>query len=399
MSDLVLVLNCGSSSIKYQLLHADSAEVLASGLVEKIGEAHGGRIVHECGDRKLVHEGAIADHRAGLRQAFEMFRETGIDLTTIGVSAVGHRVVHGGEVFWQPTLITDEVVRTIDELSVLAPLHNPANVIGIESTRELLPDIPEVAVFDTAFFHAMPEAARTYAIDAKLAAAHGVRKYGFHGTSHHYVSERAAQFLGKPVSDLDQIVFHLGNGASASAIAGGVAVDTTMGMTPLEGLVMGTRPGDLDPGIMPQLMNAAGLDLAAVEQLLNRESGIKGLSGVNDFRELQQLIDNGDAAAKLAYDVYIHRLRRYLGAYLVELGRVDTIVFTAGVGENSPAVRADALAGLSGFGIEIDPDRNATRTPGVRVISPDTAPVAVLVVPTNEELAIARAAHRLVGAG
>lgn len=396
MSDLVLVLNSGSSSIKYQLLHADTAEVLASGLVEKIGEAHDGRVVHECGDRKLVHEGAIADHRAGLRQAFEMFRETGLDLTTVGVGAVGHRVVHGGEVFWAPTLITDEVVRTIHELSVLAPLHNPANVIGIESTRELLPGIPQVAVFDTGFFHSLPEAARTYAIDAKVAAAHGVRKYGFHGTSHQYVSEKAAEFLGKPTGELNQIVFHLGNGASASAIAGGVAVDTTMGMTPLEGLVMGTRPGDLDPGIIPHLSHVAGLDLAQVEQLLNRESGIKGLSGVNDFRELQQLIDGGDAAAKLAYDVYIHRLRRYLGAYLIELGGVDDIVFTAGVGENSPAVRADALAGLSGFGIEIDPERNATRAPGVRRISPDGAPVTVLVVPTNEELAIARAAHTLV---
>ncbi|MGS2807245.1 acetate kinase [Nocardia sp. MW-W600-9] len=397
MSDLVLVLNCGSSSIKYQLLHPDSADVLAAGLVEKIGESHGGRIVHECGDRELVHEGVIADHRAGLRRAFEMFRETGIDLTTIGIGAVGHRVVHGGEVFWQPTLITDEVLRIIDELSVLAPLHNPANVIGIESTRELLPGIPEVAVFDTAFFHAMPEAAKTYAIDAKMAAAHGIRKYGFHGTSHQYVSAKAAEFLGRPVEELNQIVFHLGNGASASAVAGGVAVDTSMGMTPLEGLVMGTRPGDLDPGIMPHLMNVAGLDLPAVEQLLNRNSGIKGLSGVNDFRELQQLIDNGDAAAKLAYDVYIHRLRRYLGAYLVELGGVDSIIFTAGVGENSASVRADALAGLQNLGIEVDPVRNETRTPGIRHISPEFAPVHVLVVPTNEELAIARAAHALAG--
>ncbi|MBC7304796.1 MAG: acetate kinase [Nocardia sp.] len=396
MSDLVLVLNSGSSSIKYQLLHADTAEVLASGLVEKIGETQGGRIVHECGDRKLVHDGPIPDHRAGLRQAFEMFRETGLDLTTVGVGAVGHRVVHGGEVFWEPTLITDDVVHTIRELSVLAPLHNPANVIGIESTRELLPGIAQVAVFDTGFFHSLPEAARTYAIDAKVAAAHGIRKYGFHGTSHQYVSEKAAEFLGRPTGELNQIVFHLGNGASASAIAGGLAIDTTMGLTPLEGLVMGTRPGDLDPGIMPHLIHVAGLDLKQVEQLLNRDSGIKGLSGVNDFRELQQLIDGGDAAAKLAYDVYIHRLRRYLGAYLVELGAVDDIVFTAGVGENSAAVRADALAGLSGFGIEIDPVRNETRAPGIRRISPDNARIAVLVVPTNEELAIARAANELV---
>ncbi|MFC4376005.1 acetate kinase [Nocardia halotolerans] len=396
MSDLVLVLNCGSSSIKYQLLHAESAQVLASGMVEKIGEAHGGCIVHDDGERELVHEGSIPDHRAGLRQAFEMFRETGIDLTTAGVGAVGHRVVHGGEVFWQPTLIDDDVLATIRDLSVLAPLHNPANVIGIESTRELLPGIPEVAVFDTGFFHSLPEAARTYAIDAKVAAAHSVRKYGFHGTSHQYVSRKAAEFLGRGTDELNQIVFHLGNGASASAIRAGVAIDTTMGMTPLEGLVMGTRPGDLDPGIIPHLMRVAGLDLSQVEQLLNRNSGIKGLSGVNDFRELGELIDQGDTQAKLAYDVYIHRLRRYLGAYLVDLGNVDTIIFTAGVGENSAPVRADALAGLDSWGIEVDPERNKTRAPGILRISPDSAPVQVLVVPTNEELAIARAAHELV---
>ncbi|MFG2441484.1 acetate kinase [Nocardia fluminea] len=398
MSDLVLVLNSGSSSIKYQLLHAVSAQVLASGLVEKIGESHGGRIVHEAGDAELEYNGAIPDHRAGLLRAFEMFRQTGLDLTTIGIGAVGHRVVHGGEVFWEPTLITDDVLRAIDELSVLAPLHNPANVVGIESTRELLPGIPEVAVFDTAFFHAMPDAAKTYAIDAKLAAAQGIRKYGFHGTSHQYVSEKAAEYLGRPAGELNQIVFHLGNGASASSIRAGVAIDTTMGMTPLEGLVMGTRPGDLDPGVMPYLMRAAELDVSQVEQLLNRGSGLKGMSGVNDFRELQQLIDGGDTQAKLAYDVYIHRLRRYLGAYLVELGTVDAIVFTAGVGENSPAVRADALAGLHTMGIEIDQSRNETRAPGIRRISPESAPVTVLVVPTNEELAIARAAHELVGA-
>ncbi|MGW5452193.1 acetate kinase [Nocardia sp. NPDC003979] len=395
MSDLVLVLNSGSSSIKYQLLHADSGEVVASGLAEKIGEAHGGRIVHECGGRKLVHEGPIADHRDGLRQAFEMFQETGIDLTTVGVGAVGHRVVHGGEVFWEPTIVTDDVLTTIRDLSELAPLHNPANAVGIESTRELLPGIPQVAVFDTAFFHGLPDAAKTYAIDAKVAAAHGIRKYGFHGTSHQYVSEKAAEFLGRDYTELNQIVFHLGNGASASAIRGGVAVDTTMGMTPLEGLVMGTRPGDLDPGIVPHLVRVADLDLAQVEQLLNRDSGLKGLSGVNDFRELGELVEKGDAAAKLAYDVYIHRLRRYLGAYLVELGSVDVIVFTAGVGENAANVRADALAGLSGLGIEVDPGRNETRTPGVRRISPEFSPVEVLVVPTNEELAIARAAHSL----
>ncbi|GGK52158.1 acetate kinase [Nocardia camponoti] len=395
MSDLVFVLNSGSSSIKYQLLHAKSGEVLASGIVERIGEPDG-KIVHEAGDTRLIREGAIPDHRDGLRQAFELFNDTGIDLKTIGITAVGHRVVHGGEVFYQPTLINKEVLETISRLSKLAPLHNPANVIGIESTLELLPGIPEVAVFDTAFFHDLPAPARTYAIDAKLAAEYDIRRYGFHGTSHQYVSEQAAKFLERDTTELNQIVFHLGNGASASAIRGGRAVDTSMGLTPLEGLVMGTRPGDLDPGITPYLMHIANMDLADIEHLLNRESGLKGMSGVNDFRALGKLIESGDAAAKLAYETYIHRLRAYLGAYMLDLDRVDDIIFTAGVGENSVEVRADSLSGLERYGIHLDGSRNATRTPGIRRISTDDSPVTVLVVPTNEELAIARAAIDLV---
>ncbi|MFF0544711.1 acetate kinase [Nocardia thailandica] len=395
MSDVVLVLNCGSSSLKYQLLHAESARVLASGLVERIGEPEG-RVVFEAGEHTVEHTGPIPDHRAGLRAAFDLVRANGLDPATLGIAAVGHRVVHGGEVFYRPTLVTDDVLRTISDLSVLAPLHNPANVIGIESAEQLLPGVPQVAVFDTAFFHGLPAAARTYALDAKVAAAHGIRKYGFHGTSHEYVSGRVAEFLGRDPNTLNQIVFHLGNGASASAIRGGTPIDTSMGLTPLEGLVMGTRPGDIDPGIVPHLVRVAGLDPDDVETLLNRNSGLKGLSGVNDFRELGRLIGDGDAAAKLAYDVYIHRLRRYLGAYMIELGGVDTITFTAGVGENSVEVRADALAGLERFGIAVDPARNAVRAREPRVISPEGAEVTVLVVPTNEELAIARAAFGLV---
>lgn len=393
--DLVLVLNSGSSSIKYQLLDPESGAVAASGLVERIGEENGA-IEHEADGQTVEHTGPIADHKAGLQLVFEMFAATGHDLTGAGVRAVGHRVVHGGEVFYQPTLITDEVVKAISDLSSLAPLHNPANVIGIESTRELLPGIPEVAVFDTAFFHGLPDAAKTYAIDAKVAAEHGIRKYGFHGTSHEYVSGRVAEVLERDPSQLNQIVFHLGNGASASAIKGGRPTDTTMGLTPLEGLVMGTRGGDLDPGIVGHLVRSAHWDIDRIDELLNRNSGIKGLSGVNDFRALQQLIDAGDPAARLAYDVYIHRLRRYLGAYLVQLGGVDAITFTAGVGENSAQVRADALAGLSRFGIEVDPARNTAKDRAARLISPPGAEVSVLVVPTNEELAIARAAHKLV---
>ncbi|WP_327149238.1 acetate/propionate family kinase [Nocardia sp. NBC_01329] len=392
--NLVLVVNSGSSSIKYQLLDPDSGTIAAAGLVERIGE-DGGAIEHTTDGRTSTEQVAIPDHTTGLRLAFAKFAATGHDLTAAGVTAVGHRVVHGGEVFYEPTLVDDRVLATIDELSALAPLHNPANVRGIEAVRTLLPDVPQVAVFDTAFFHGLPDAAKTYAIDARVAAAHGIRRYGFHGTSHEYVSGRAAEFLGRPPESLSQIVFHLGNGASVSALRGGRPVDTSMGLTPLEGLVMGTRSGDLDPGVILHLMRTAHLDINGVDRLLNRGSGLRGLAGVNDFRELRRLIGEGDAAARLAYDVYVHRIRHYLGAYLIELGGVDVITFTAGVGENNADVRADALAGLSRFGIAVDPDRNTVRERTARRISPPDAKVDVLVVPTNEELAIARAAAAL----
>ncbi|MFJ4658527.1 acetate kinase [Nocardia sp. NPDC088792] len=395
----VLVINSGSSSIKYQLLDPESGAVAASGIVQRIGEpvADGAPTVeHKSDGKTFEHDGEIADHAAGLRVVFDLFRASGHDLAHEQLAAVGHRVVHGGEVFYEPTLIDDRVVRAISDLSALAPLHNPANVVGIESARALLPEVPQVAVFDTAFFHRLPAAAKTYAIDAKIAAAHGVRKYGFHGTSHDYVSGQVAKFLGRDRSELNQIVLHLGNGASASAIRGGQAVDTTMGLTPLEGLVMGTRSGDLDPGIIFHLIRTAEMNVDDVDDLLNRQSGLKGLSGVNDFRELDTLRETGDAAAQLAFDVYIHRLRRYIGAYLIELGHVDAITFTAGVGENDAAVRAAALAGLENFGIQVDAARNTGKDRSARYISPAGAPVAALVVPTNEELAIARAAADLV---
>ncbi|WP_405486736.1 acetate kinase [Nocardia sp. NBC_00511] len=396
----VLVINSGSSSIKYQLVDPATAEVAASGVVQRIGEEVEPDVVtveHSCGDRTFEYRGSIADHAAGLHVVFDLFTAAGQDLAHADLGAVGHRVVHGGEVFYQPTVIDDTVVKAIEDLSALAPLHNPPNVIGIESARALLPDVPQVAVFDTAFFHQLPAAAKTYAIDAEVAAAHGIRKYGFHGTSHDYVSGQAAEFLGRERADLNQIVLHLGNGASASAIRAGRAVDTTMGLTPLEGLVMGTRSGDLDPGIIFHLIRTAGMDVDDVDALLNRHSGIKGISGVNDFRELGQLIETGHPTAKLAFDVYIHRLRRYIGAYLIELGRVDAITFTAGVGENDARVRAEALAGLERYGIRVDADRNAERSRVARRISADDSEIAVLVVPTNEELAIARASAELVG--
>ncbi|MDJ0393267.1 acetate kinase [Rhodococcus sp. G-MC3] len=388
----VLVVNSGSSSVKFQLVDPESGESLASGLVEQIGEPEG-RIVLEYRGVETEKRREIADHGVGLAVAFEMLADAGVALGS-DVTAVGHRVVHGGEIFYQPTLIDDAVLKQISDLSSLAPLHNPPNVLGIEVAREQLPDVPHVAVFDTAFFHTLPAAASTYAIDRDIAKAHGIRRYGFHGTSHEYVSQQVAEFLGR--DDLNQIVLHLGNGASASAIASGVPIDTSMGLTPLEGLVMGTRSGDIDPGVVMHLRRSADMDVDAIDQLLNRQSGLKGLAGVNDFRVLGDRIADGDDNAKLAYDVYIHRLRKYIGGYMLDLGRLDVITFTAGVGENAANVRGDALAGLEGFGIKIDQERNTLRSKEARVVSTDSSAVKVMVVPTNEELAIARAAEKLV---
>ncbi|MDJ0359088.1 acetate kinase [Rhodococcus sp. H29-C3] len=388
----VLVVNSGSSSVKFQLLDPVSGVSIASGLVEQIGEPEG-HVTLDYLDEETKKTQEIADHGVGLAIAFDMLAAAGVELGS-DVMAVGHRVVHGGEVFYRPTLIDDGVLKQISDLSNLAPLHNPPNVLGIEVARQQLPDVPHVAVFDTAFFHSLPAAASTYAIDRDVAKAHDIRRYGFHGTSHEYVSQQVAEFLGR--EDLNQIVLHLGNGASASAIRAGSPIDTSMGLTPLEGLVMGTRSGDIDPGVVMHLRRSANMEVDAIDELLNRRSGLKGLAGVNDFRQLQRHIDDGDADAALAFDVYIHRLRKYIGAYMLDLGRLDAITFTAGVGENAAAVRASALAGLGGFGIEIDGERNAARSRKARVISTDASAVTVLVVPTNEELAIARAAAQLV---
>lgn len=374
---VVLVLNCGSSSIKFQVVDPVAGTALVSGLVERIGEPGG----------------QVADHAEGLQQAYAMLVESGLDLA--GIKAVGHRVVHGGNRFHAPTLITDATLAEIDRLADLAPLHNPPNAIGIRAARADFPHVPHIAVFDTGFFHSLPAAAATYAIDRGVAERYDVRRYGFHGTSHEYVCGQVAELLGRPLAELNTIVLHLGNGASASAVRGGVAVETSMGLTPLEGLVMGTRCGDIDPGVLLHLHRVAGLGVAELDDLLNRRSGLKGLCGVNDFRQLCEQKAAGAQPAALAYDVYIHRLRKYVGAYLAVLGRVDAIAFTAGVGENVAAVREDALAGLDALGIVVDPGRNR-RGAGARVISADESAITVLVVPTNEELAIARAAWQFV---
>ncbi|MCT7367413.1 acetate kinase [Mycolicibacterium llatzerense] len=366
MSQPVLVLNSGSSSVKYRLVQPDTGESLVDGVVER-----------------------VVDYRAALQQVFDAVSSVGV--STDDVMAVGHRVVHGGRQFYRPTLIDDALVAKLDELAPLAPLHNPPAVLGITEARALLPNVPHVAVFDTAFFHNLPAAAAEYAIDRDVAAQWHIRRYGFHGTSHQYVSEQAAQFLGLPLESVNQIVLHLGNGASASAIAGGRPIDTSMGMTPMEGLVMGTRSGNIDPGIIMYLSRTAGMSIEDIDVLLNRRSGVSGLGGATDFRELHKRMNEGDAAAQLAYDVYIHRLRKYIGGYLALLGGADVITFTAGVGENDAAVRRDALAGLLALGIELDEERNLSPNRGPRRISTDTSPVSVLVIPTNEELAIARA--------
>ena len=396
MTYQVLVLNCGSSSIKYQLIDTDTGEAAASGLVEKIGEPSGA-VTHKSGGETFSVAGPIADHAVGLTLVQQMFAEAGANLTD-SVRAVGHRVVHGGPLFSAPALITDEVVAEISGLSVLAPLHNPANVVGIEQARVVFPDVPHVAVFDTAFFGELPAAAHTYAIDRTVAARYQVRRYGFHGTSHSYVSQRVAEVLGRPSDSLSQIVLHLGSGASVSAIRGGHPVETSMGLTPLEGLVMGTRSGDIDPGVVFHLHRVAGMSIDEIDVLLNRRSGMIGLSGVNDFRDVHKLIGGGDGNAQLALDVWVHRVRKYIGAYYAVLGTLDALTFTAGVGENDARVRALVCAGLDALGISVDSDRNESGDREARVISPDGSPVSVLVVPTNEELAIARATVATVDA-
>ena len=366
----VFVLNAGSSSLKYQLVDPATGHVAASGAVDRIGEPGG----------------PAPDHEAAVRTALGRLAAQGADAPV----AVGHRVVHGGERFDRAVVVDADVEAEIDRLARLAPLHNPANLTGIRAARAALPDVPHVAVFDTAFHRTIPEAAATYAIDADLAARHGIRRYGFHGTSHRYVSRTAADFLGRAVEDLRMIVLHIGNGASACAIDGGRSIDTSMGMTPLEGLVMGTRSGDVDPAVLFHLHREAGLDFDDLEATLNGRSGLRGLTGHGDMRDVQAAALDGRDDAQLALSVYVHRIRRYIGAYTAELGGLDAVVFTAGVGERDPLLRRRSLAGLEHLGIEIDLDRNELASTKARRISPEGSPVAVLVVPTNEELEIAR---------
>ncbi|MFE4372464.1 acetate kinase [Streptomyces sp. NPDC056835] len=396
----VLVLNSGSSSVKYQLLEMRDSSRLAAGLVERIGEETS-RLVHTplAGGLggKRERTGRIADHTAALEAVAEELARDGLGLDSPDLAAIGHRVVHGGLMFSEPTLIDEAVLKEIERLVPVAPLHNPANLVGIRTARRLRPDLPQVAVFDTAFHTTMPEYAARYAIDTATADAHRIRRYGFHGTSHAYVSRRTAELLGKDPSEVNVIVLHLGNGASASAVEGGRCVDTSMGLTPLEGLVMGTRSGDIDPAVTFHLKRVAGMSVDEIDELLNKKSGLVGLCGDNDMREIRRRVDEGDERAALAFDIYIHRLKKYIGAYTAVLGRVDAVVFTAGVGENAAPVREAAVAGLESLGLAVDAERNAVRSDEPRIISPESAGTVVAVVPTDEELEIARQTFALVG--
>ena len=407
---IVLVVNSGSSSLKYELIDVDSQQTLGSGLIERIGERTG-RATHVVpisatpsverteAPSESTRELPIPDHTAAFQVMLEAFAEHGPSLDQNPPVAVGHRVVHGGKRFFEPTIVTDLVKINIEDLAELAPLHNPANLQGIEAAQSMFPDVPHVAVFDTAFHQTLPPAAYTYAIDADVAEKYRVRRYGFHGTSHKYVSEQAAEFIGRPLAEVKQLVLHLGNGASITAVDGGRSVETSMGLTPLEGLVMGSRSGDLDPAVLFHLHRKADLSFDELDDLLNKRSGLLGLSGTRDMRDVLERRAEGDAAASVAFDVYVHRLKGYVGAYYAQLGRLDVISFTAGVGENAAPVRAAALAGLERLGIEVDEQRNAERSGEIRRISTDASEVTVLVVPTDEELEIARETLAAVQAG
>ena len=366
----VLVLNAGSSSLKYQVVEVPGGARLLGGHVEEIGDTGFG---------------------PALDQVVRDVAEAGID-----IEAVGHRVVHGGARHTRPELVDDALVASIDELARLAPLHNPPAAEGIRRAREAFPDLPQVAVFDTAFFASLPEVATTYAIEASVASAEEIRRYGMHGTSHEYVAGVAADLLGWTIDDLDLITLHLGNGASVAAISRGRPIDTSMGLTPLEGLMMGTRAGDLDPGVLLHLMRHADMGLDELDDLLHHRSGLRGLTGYSDIREVHKAVAAGDAGAQLALDVYCYRIRKYVGAYLAALGGADAIVFTAGVGENDALVRNLSLQGLEPLGIELDPELNESDDRGARVVSSDGSEIDVVVVPTNEELAIARQALEVV---
>ncbi|WP_435171263.1 acetate/propionate family kinase [Paenibacillus glycanilyticus] len=395
----VLVINAGSSSLKYQLYNMENETVLASGRVERIG-MDSSIVTHEPpGKPDVTQVSEILDHITAVKKVIDMLThpEHGVVASMGEIDAVGHRIVHGGEVFKSSALVTAEVKQEIKKLFDLAPLHNPAHMMGINAVEANMPNVPQVVVFDTAFHQTMPNTSYLYPIPRVLYRRHKVRRYGFHGTSHQYVSRKAAKFLGKPLESLKMISCHIGNGASATAILDGKSFDTRMGMTPLEGLMMGTRSGDLDPAIVPYVMNKEELTLSEVNSMLNKHSGMLAISGISsDMREIVEAMGEGDANAKLAFDMYTYRVRKYIGAYAAAMNGVDVILFTAGVGENSNVLRKAVCEGISFLGVELDEERNNIRSKEVREISTDASRVKVLVVPTNEELLIARDTYAIV---
>ena len=392
----VLVINAGSSSVKYQLVHPDTGESYAKGLIERIGLPRGA-VHHTVGGTTHQLTVVVPDHAAAMSLLTQAFAEHGPDLSEVDLVAVGHRVVHGGADFADPTLITPAVLTTVEQLVPLAPLHNPGNLQAIVAAQESFPDVPQVAIFDTAFHQTMPPEASTYAVPAAWRNQYRVRRYGFHGTSHAYVSRRVAELMGRPLEEVRTVVLHVGNGASATAVDGGRSVDTSMGLTPLEGLVMGTRGGDLDPGLPGHLARVAGMSIEDFDRALSKESGLLGLTGSADFRELHARRDAGDTDADLAFGVVGHRLVRYAGAFAAVLGGVDAIVFTAGVGENDPELRARVLDRLGFLGLRVDAGANEATVSGAegRITTEDSA-VQAWVVPTNEEWEIAHQAADVV---
>ena len=394
----VLVINCGSSSLKYQLIETDSEEVLAKGLCERIG-IDGSAITHTPkGGDKVTTTVPMKDHTDAVKLVIEKLTDdkVGVIRSLSEIDAVGHRVVHGGEKFASSVVINDEVMAAIAECNDLAPLHNPANIIGINACREVMPGVPMVAVFDTAFHQTMPDKAYMYGIPYEYYEKYKVRRYGFHGTSHDFVSKRAAEILGKKREELNIIVCHLGNGASISAVKKGQSVDTSMGLTPLEGLIMGTRSGDIDPAIVSFIADKEGITADEVVNILNKKSGVLGLSGgiSSDFRDLGDAAESGNEMAKNTLDAYAYRVAKYIGAYMVAMGGVDVIVFTAGIGENNATVRALVGNYLTCLGTSIDPEKNKLRGEEV-ILSAENDKVVTMVVPTDEELAIARETVRL----
>jgi len=391
MSRPILVLNCGSSSIKYQMIDVDTGAVLAKGLADRIGQA-ACTVTHTAGDQESSVTDAVADHTAALNMIVSIFHTHGPDIDA--AVAVAHRVVHGGDKFRAPTLLDDAAIAAIEEVSPLAPLHNPPALQGIRAAKAVLPDVPQVAIFDTAFFATIPPEAYTYALPADMAKKLGIRKYGFHGTSHQYVSGVVAGMLGTP--HLRQIVCHLGNGSSVSAVDDGIGIENSMGFTPLPGLVMGTRTGDLDPSIIAYICSQTGMSVADVDSMLTKQSGLLGLTGKSDMRDVWAAADAGDPAAKLALDVYAHRLTMYIAGYHVLLGGAQAITFTAGIGENDDRTRAVICQRLACLGVKIDAAKNAGRVREARVISTPDSAISVLVVPTNEELSMARQTAALI---